>query len=79
MFLHAAALGDLLDMKPASAKHFTKLIPTLAVGSASFSSQQNAFEIFFLTGCLCVVGVCVVRHWSLRQADHSSREVLPTL
>jgi hypothetical protein len=67
-------------MKPAAAKNFANLILTPAVGSASFSSQQNAFEIYFLTGCLCVVrAVCVVRQSSLRKTDRSSSGVLPTV
>jgi hypothetical protein len=55
MFLHTAPLGALLDMKPVCAKNFTNVIRTPAVGLASFSSQQNAFEIYFISGCLCLL------------------------
>jgi hypothetical protein len=59
VFLYTASPGAFQDLKPASAKNFTKLILTSAVGSASFSSHQNAFEICFLIGCLCVVGIVI--------------------
>jgi hypothetical protein len=41
MFLGTAALGTLLDMKPASAKNFTNLFFTPAVGSTSLTSYQT--------------------------------------
>jgi hypothetical protein len=41
MLLATAALGALLDMKPASAKNFTNLFFTPAVGSASLNSIQT--------------------------------------
>jgi hypothetical protein len=41
MFLGTAARGALLDMKPASAQNFTKLIFNPAGGSISFTSYET--------------------------------------
>jgi hypothetical protein len=43
MFLGTAALGALLDIKPASDKDFTNLIFTPTLGSTSLTSYQTPY------------------------------------